>query len=118
MKKIFFGLFVFMITSLIGCMLTEYEEEIVNIRVHGYVRDKDTNDPISGCSIYISNGYIDESDQYADSTDLNGYYDFNRDVWSHYQTVIDVFCGVNYKSISIDIDNNKDSTVDFLVEKY
>lgn len=117
MKKILFVLLAIVSLSLTACLITA-EEEVVNIRVHGYVRDKATNDPLPGCGVYISNGYIDEADERAGETDINGYYDFNRDVWAHYQTVIDVFCGVNYKSESPDIDNNPDSEVNFYLEKY
>jgi len=71
------------------------------------------------CGIYISNGYINEADERVGETDSNGYYDFNRDVWAHYQTTIDVFGpDISYIYPSIDIDNNPDNEVNFFLEKY
>lgn len=115
MKKI--TIFLITITAMIltCCQLTG--EEVVNIRVHGYVKDKVSNSPLDKCSIYISNGYIDEEDEYAISTDSSGYFTFTRDVWKNYSTDISAYCST-YTVKYITIDNNKDNEINFLLEKY
>lgn len=118
MKKIMTILLIITAFSFTACLVVTEDEEVVNIRVHGYVRDKLTNEPLTGADIYINNGYIDESNEYAGTTDSSGYYDFNRDVWLHYATNIDVIYNVLYKYQSIEIDNNPDNEVNFLLEKY
>jgi len=115
MKNIIAVLVLLSATSLSGCML---DEEVVNIRVHGYVRDKDTNDPIAACNIYILNEYIDEADEYIGETDINGYYDFRRDVWKNYATDISTACDIIHKDQMVEIDNNSDNEVNFYLEKY
>lgn len=114
MKKIIFFLLVITATFLSGCVL---EEEVVNIRVHGYIRDKITNDPIASCNVYILNEYISESNEYIGQTDSNGYYEFNRDVWNNYSTDISVYLPT-YKTQYIEINNDPDTEVNFFLEKY
>lgn len=100
------------------CQFTD-EEVVVNIKVHGYVKDKLTDNPLQNCSIYITNGYIVENDEYATSTDSSGYYEFNKDVWKQYTTMIEaVYPDINYKLQSKNINNNKDNEVNFYLEKY
>jgi len=119
LKKISVVLFAIIAFASIGCQLATDEEKVVNIRVHGYVRDKLTNGPLRGCDVAISNGYIKEEDNYAATTDSNGYYDFRRDVWLNYSTIIDVYGpDITYQSSSVEIDNDKDNEVNFLRVKY
>lgn len=115
MQKILSFILLITVITLLSCMLNE---EVVNIRVHGYVRDKATNDPISSCNIYISNEYIDETDEYIGETDVNGYYNFSRDVWENYATDIRTACDMIHKDQMLEIDNNPDNEVNFFLEKY
>jgi len=48
MKKIAVALFAIIVFASIGCQLATDEEKVVNIRVHGYVKDKLTNNPLHG----------------------------------------------------------------------
>lgn len=117
MKKTAAILIMFAALTATCCYL--FDEEVVNIRVYGHVKDKLTNDPLEGCSIYINNGYIDEDDEYAASTDAAGYYEFNRDVWKHYSTEIRaVYPDIDYKLQVKDINNKKNNEVNFFLEKY
>lgn len=118
MKKILFVLLAIVSLLLTACLITA-EEEVVNIRVHGYVRDKITNDPLPGCGVYISNGYIEEVDERVGETDSNGYYDFNRDVWLHYATNITVVGPtIDYKTQTFEIENISETELNFFREKY
>jgi len=119
MKKIAVVLFAIIVFGTIGCQLATDEEKIVNIRVHGFVRDKLTNSPLQGCGVYINNGYIDEANEYVGETDITGYYEFRREVWVNYETIIDVTGpDITYRGSSAVINNKNDNERNFFLEKY